>query len=259
MVPRARQTVPALTRNPQLPNTKPSFNRLADAATPSPRRQHPTTHEEKKMSSNKDQKRFDGPMPPEPMGPPLEKALRATNDQSICGIFDDLADNLLRRLCAAKQFEQKSGNCGDECRKVEEPKIEPCLRLRWGDGRSDQLETEDTEILCITVCNPYSNVTLKDFTLHVTITDADGTGVAPQADGTPSVMIKPTFMICYGDIPPCDPQKPNQESCVSREFAFISRGAVPGTYRVYVLYCFEACFTKFGVQPAAFELQLVSS
>src|SRR3712207_8484092 len=48
-------------------------------------------------------------------------------------------------------------NCNDRgCDRVEEPKIVPCLHLRWGDGPQDRLETEDTEILCLTVCNPYS-------------------------------------------------------------------------------------------------------
>ena len=210
------------------------------------------------MSTEQDPKRFDGQLPPEPMRSPLQKALRAARDASICEQFDDLINEFLRRSCSQKQFEEKTGSCDDRCRTVDEPKIEPCLRLRWGDGPTDQLETEDTEILCVTVCNPYSNVTLKDFTLHLIVTDADGTTVAPQADGTPSVMIKPTFMLCFDDIPPCDPQRP-LESCVSREVVFISRGAVPGKYHVFVVYCFEACFTKFGGNPKAFVLDLVSS
>lgn len=211
------------------------------------------------MSTEKDEKRFDGQMPPEPMRTPLREALQAANEHSICERFDDLINDVLRKSCSTKQFEEKTGACTERCLTVEEPKIEPCLRLRWGDSPQDQLETEDTEILCITVCNPYSNVVMKNFTLHLIVRNADGTPVANQPDGTPSVLIKPTFMICFDDIPACDPQRPNQESCVSREVVFISRGAIPGKYSVFVIYCFEACFTKFGGNPAAFELELVSS
>jgi hypothetical protein len=180
------------------------------------------------------------------------------NNADLCGIIDDAANNLIRRACAQKQFEQTSGNCNNErCQKVDEPKIEPCLRLRWGDGAQDQLETEDTEVLCITVCNPYSNVAFNDFTLQLLVTDASGNAVPNLPDGTPSVFIKPSFMICFDDIPPCDPNNPRQ-SCVSREVVFISRGAKVGTYRILVIYCFQACFTKLSLQ-AAFKLDLVAS
>ncbi|HEY0321137.1 MAG TPA: hypothetical protein VGC66_09305 [Pyrinomonadaceae bacterium] len=150
------------------------------------------------------------------------------------------------------------GGIVEVCQKVEEPKIAPCLRLRWGDGPQDHLETDDTEIFCITVCNPYSNVMLKDFTLQVIVTDANGKPVPNQADGTPSVIIKPNFNICYGDIPPCNPDKPDQPSCVSREFVLINRGAIDGKYKVIVFYCFDACFTLLGFE-SAFELELVKS
>jgi hypothetical protein len=71
-------------------------------------------------------------------------------------------------------------------------------------------------------------------------------------------MIKPNFMICFDDIPPCDPQKPNA-SCVSREVVMINRGAIAGHYKVFVVYCFDACFTKLVIEPAAFDLELVAS
>lgn len=213
-----------------------------------------------KKGSKKETKRPADRIPPEPLRAPLQRAQRASNEQStVCERFDGFINDFLRRSCAAKRFEERSGNCTPRCQRAEEPKIEPCLRLRWGDSPTDQLETEDTEILCITVCNPYTNVVLKNFTLHLVVVNADGTSVAPLPDGTPSVQIKPTFMICFDDIPPCDPQKPNQESCVSREVVFLSRGAKPGKYHVFVVYCFEACFTKFDLKPAAFELELHAS
>jgi len=147
---------------------------------------------------------------------------------------------------------------GEVCQTVDEPKIVPCLSLRWGDGPQDHLETDDTEVLCITVCNPYSNVVLKNFTLQLIVTDANGAPVANQPDGTPSVLIKPNFMICFDDIPPCNPERPDQPSCVSREVVLINRGAIEGKYKVVVVYCFDACFTQVDFAQA-FELELVKS
>ena len=134
----------------------------------------------------------------------------------------------------------------------------PCLRLRWGDGLKDQIETEDTEILCISVCNPYSNVVLKDFTLHLVVTDVNGNLVANLPNGTPSVQLKPSYMIGYGDIPPCDPDKPDQPSCVTREVVLINRGAIAGKYKIRMVYCFDACFTTLDY-TSVFDLVLVKS
>jgi hypothetical protein len=196
---------------------------------------------------------------------PLQQEMRAAAlaqaelpDAAIfCQRLDAAANDILSKLCAAKQFDLKSGNCSDErCQRVEEPKIVPCVHLRWGDGPQDQLETEDTEILCITVCNPYSNVALNDFTAHIIVLNADNTLVANLPDGTPSVLIKPNFMICFDDIPPCDPQNP-RKSCVSREVVLLTRGAKVGAYNIFVLYCFKACFTKLAA--AAFKVDLVAS
>lgn len=207
--------------------------------------------------AKKDSKQDKRSLPPGPMRATLAQAARVGNAE-ICERLEELVNNLIRRSCAQKEFELRSGNCSERCQTVQEPKIVPCLRLRWGDGPQDHLETDDTEVLCITVCNPYSNVVLKDFTLQLIVTTASGGAVPNQADGTPSVMIKPNFMICFDDIPPCDPKKPN-ESCVSREVVMINRGAIAGPYKIFVVYCFDACFTKLGIEPGAFELELVAS
>ena len=144
------------------------------------------------------------------------------------------------------------------CQTADEPSVVPCVRLRWGDGPNDNIETSDSEILCITVCNPYSNVTLKDFTLSLVLSAPGGGAVPTLPDGTPSVVIKPDYLICFGDIPPCDLNNPEQSSCVSREVVLISCGAVEGRYPILVAYCFEACFTKMEV-GRAFALDLVKS
>lgn len=202
---------------------------------------------------------------PELGADPLPKSLRAALAQaeqdrnaSICRQIDDLANEFIRKACANKYFAQTSGNCNfKECQRVDEPKIEPCLRLTWGDGAQDQLETEDTEVLCLTVCNPYSNVSLNNFTVQLYVSNANGTQVANLPDGTPSVQIKPSHMICFDDIPPCDPQNPEQ-SCVTREVVLLTRGAIVAQYRVWVIYCFNACFTRARID-AGFVLDLVAS
>jgi hypothetical protein len=146
---------------------------------------------------------------------------------------------------------------GEACQMVEEPRVVPCVRLRWGDGPNDRIETDDAKILCITVCNPYNNVTLRDFTLHLAVLGPGG-AVPTLPDGTPSVQVRPDYMICFGDVLPCDPKRPDQPSCVSREVVLISRGAQEGPYTVFSAYCFQACFTEFGFGEA-FKLDLVKS
>lgn len=212
------------------------------------------------MDDKKDNKQDERPLPPEPMRAILEdaQALQQTNSQRCEGV-EDFFDDVLRKFCQSKVFVQSSGNCSQRCQGIEEPQIEPCLHLRWGDGPQDHLETDDTEVLCITVCNPYFNVTLKNFTLQLLVIPPGGGAVPNQADGTPSVMIKPQFNICFDDIPPCSLEVASPKSCVSREVVLINRGAIPGQYKVFVAYCFEACFTKFVTVPAAFVLDLVSS
>jgi hypothetical protein len=209
------------------------------------------------MSDQKDQTSFEGQLPPGPLRAILEKSANQTA-ADLCEQLEEAGDKAIRAACAKKQFELKTGNCSDRCQTVEEPKIVPCLRLRWGDSPQDHLETDDTEVLCITVCNPYSNVVLKDFNLDLFVLTAAGGAVPNLPDGNPSVMIKPQFNICFDDIPACDPQKPDS-SCVSREVVLINRGAVAGQYKVFALYCFEACFTKLAVERTPFVLDLVSS
>jgi hypothetical protein len=143
----------------------------------------------------------------------------------------------------------------EKCKTIEEPKVVPCLSLCWGDGKYDHLETTDTEVLCITVSNPYANIALKNFTLSLWITDDCGHTVAILPNGSPSVQIKPEYMINFGNIVPCTPE---ETSCVSREVVFMSCGAKVGKYHVHVNYCFETCFTQINTHRA-FELDLVAS
>lgn len=141
-------------------------------------------------------------------------------------------EQLLRAICAA---------CVARCVEARIPQLQPCVSIRWGDSRCDCMETDDTEVLCITVCNCYSNVTLSDLSIgYVFVTDANGNAVPTLPDGTPSVEVRPLGPICFGDIPPCRDGEPG---CVSREVVLLARGARAGSYRVQVgAICFSATF-----------------
>lgn len=130
-------------------------------------------------------------------------------------------------------------DCKCDCVAIELPDIQPCISVGWGDSQCDCLETDDVEVLCITVCNCYSNVTFSDLSIgHIQITDMAGNPVPTLPDGTPSVQVIPSGPICFGDIGPCKDR--NQPSCVSRELVIYTRGAIGKDY----LLSFEGvCFT----------------
>jgi hypothetical protein len=151
------------------------------------------------------------------------------------------------------------GGKKEGCKTVKLPIITPCLRLRWGDDKTDQIETDDWEVLCITACNPYENVVMKDLTIHLIIQDASGNPPPNLPDGTPSVFITPDLQICFGDLQPCSESAiKNGSNCVSREVMLMTRGARNEVYNIIVVYCFEACFHYIAAVPA-FNFELVKS
>lgn len=124
----------------------------------------------------------------------------------------------------------KEGGYGDRCKDARFPEIRPCVSITWGDGDCECLETDDVEVLCITVCNCYSNVTLEDLDINlIFVTEANGKPVPVLPSGAPSVQIMPPGPLCFGDIPPCCDGKPG---CVSREVVLRARGAQGGNYKV---------------------------
>ena len=122
--------------------------------------------------------------------------------------------------------------CRRRCVEAPLPDLQPCISVSWGESDCDCLETDDTEVLCITVCNCYSNVTLLGLTIsYLWLTDAAGNWVETLPDGTPAVQIHPVGPICFGDIPPCTAEG---ATCVSREVVLTSRGARSGDYQLEV-------------------------
>lgn len=131
----------------------------------------------------------------------------------------------------------------DPCRKFEACGLAPEISVRWGDSACDCLESDDVEVLCITVCNRFSNLSYANFSIgQIVVTEMDGTPVPTLPDGSPSIQFIPGGAICFGDIGPC---APGRQNCVTREVALYTRGAKGKHYRL----SFDGvCFT---VQHAA--------
>ena len=175
----------------------------------------------------------------------LPNLLATPCDSGCAGIAAEV-DEYLAKACAQKrnQLVPCSGRpvpcpCGSseaqherKCKIIDFPKVEPCISVSWGDSKCDCMETDDTEILCITVCNCYSNITFSDFTIaSVQVTTSTGASVPTLPDGTPSVEVFPRGPICFGDIGPC---KEDGSNCVSRQIVLIARGAKGGPYQLQV-------------------------
>ena len=118
----------------------------------------------------------------------------------------------------------------NSCKKFNFPDVEPCIEISWGDSECDGFETDDVEVLCIKVCNCYSNIVFHDFTIgYILVEDAEGKTVALLPDGTPSVAAIPVGPFCFGDIGPC---KDGEPTCKTRQFVVRTRGAIAGDYSI---------------------------
>lgn len=145
-------------------------------------------------------------------------------------------------------------DCRCECTEVEFPRVRPCITVAWGDSPCDCMETDDFEVLCVTVCNCYSNVVFGNLSIAVAqVTDMAGNPVPVLPDGTPSVQVLPSGPICFGDVGPCvDRDRP---TCVSRELVLSTRGAVGKRYRLsFGPICFSVCHTDQYEQCFTFDL-----
>ena len=142
--------------------------------------------------------------------------------------------------------------CGG-CKSVEIPKVNPCISISWGDGENDCLETDDYEVMCLTVCNCFSNVTFKNVTIpFLEVLTVDGNPVPVLPDGTPSVQLVPIGPICFGDIGPCEE---NKATCVSRQFVLRTCGAKEGSYVIRLkAVCFEICYHFLSQETFHFDL-----
>lgn len=135
-----------------------------------------------------------------------------------------------------------------DCAPLDIPRIQPKTYISWGDSKCDCIESDDTEIMYLTVCNPYSNLTLSNVTVYeLVVVDDNGQPVATLPDGTPSIQLVPLGPYCFDDIAPC--------ACITRQFVLRLRGAIGGRYRILVRgICFDACFHGDGEACFAFDV-----
>ncbi|MFN0037106.1 MAG: hypothetical protein ACKVUS_18780 [Saprospiraceae bacterium] len=145
------------------------------------------------------------------------------------------------------------GDDREPCKAFPIPNVKPCFYLHWGDGPRDIIETEDFEVLMLSVCNPYSNLSFKNLVISdLEVVHADGSPVELLPDGTPSVMLVPSKMISICGLAPC--------SCCHLELVLKSSGALEGFYKIKFNYCIEeASFVFAQRHPEEFDIELVIS
>jgi hypothetical protein len=134
------------------------------------------------------------------------------------------------------------------CEPLDIPLLQPQVYIRWGDSKCDCIEGDDTEVMHLTVCNPYRNFTLSNLVVsQLIVVDGNGNPVPNLPNGDPSVELVPIGPYCFDDIAPC--------TCVTREFVLWLRGAPGGTYHIEVKgICFDACFH--GDADACFQFEV---
>ncbi len=132
-------------------------------------------------------------------------------------------------------------------------KVEPCFYLHWGDGPNDNIETEDFEVVILSVCNPFNNVEFRGVTLSdIEIVHADGTPVELLPDTTPSAMVVPSKLVSFNSIAAA--------SCSNIELVVKTSCALEGGYKIRFHFCIEE--VSLGMSQgdeAAFDLELVAS
>ena len=150
------------------------------------------------------------------------------------------ANQQLRQRAADKcKTVPSQKGCVSMCSEAKAPELHPCFEIRWGDSVNDQIETDDLEVFCLVVSNPYNNVTLKDVTvIHIEMT-IEGQPAPSLPDGQRSVMITPSAMIAFGDLGPSATDAPTK---AVREVVLVSKGARRGEYKLRIDYGYTVEF-----------------
>lgn len=135
------------------------------------------------------------------------------------------------------------------CRSLirERANIVPSIYFHWGDSPQDVIENHDTEIVYITVCNPYDDIEFKGFRI-TSIT------LNPRPGQDHQARIIPDRFVNYDCLAPC--------SCQTREFTFLTRDSLNqyiNSKDIVLEYCWDdIVLTKNAAYGAtAFQINIV--
>jgi len=208
-------------------------------------------------------------------------------DDCHCSICSDsvqeerkvLQSEAQKKTFLIKGKENNSRRCKEPyanttCSTLDLPTLEPCFYLHWGDGRRDQMETHDDEVLYITACNPYGNLTFRGLTItNISIVykhiagpipyKKDDTAIAagnsphipivtsvPVTDG--SIQIVPNRLVQLGYLCGC--------SCASQAVYLSIQNAKPQDYEVVVEYCIDQiAINQDNTGKTRFPITLINS
>ncbi|QHI37504.1 hypothetical protein IMCC3317_28830 [Kordia antarctica] len=196
-----------------------------------------------------------------------EECLNCTNECecqddcncSVCATEITEQQEVLKTKALKKSFviigkENNSKRCkapySDEaCSTLDLPTLEPCFYLHWGDGPKDQMETHDDEIMYITACNPYGNLSFKGLTItSISIIPTPTVG----NNGNETIQIIPDRLVRLGDLCGC--------SCVSQALTLLTCGAKPQDYGIHVEYCIDQIvINQDNKGKTHFPISLISS
>ena len=177
--------------------------------------------------------------------------------QEVNDSLDDRCGEMAHQLELCSEPSANDSNVSGECKQIVDlDEVSPQISIHWGDSANDCLETDDFEVMCIRVCNPYSDFSFNNFRIEMLqVVDEQGDSVAALPDGTPSVQLVPMGPYYFGDIPPCDSDEAN---CISREFTVKTLGAAAGNYQIALTgICFNLCAHK--KENSCMKLTLVKS
>lgn len=105
--------------------------------------------------------------------------------------------------------------------------IVPSIYFHWGDSSQDVIESHDTEIIYITVCNPYDDIEFKGFRIT-------SINLNPKPGQSHQARIVPDRFINYDCLSPC--------SCETREFTLLTRDSLNqyiNQKNIVIEYCWD--------------------
>ncbi len=131
----------------------------------------------------------------------------------ICALIHNLGRDQTMDECGDKSITINSffatDVVADGCMRADIPDLSPTVSVRWGDSLNDNMETSDDEVVCINICNHYSNVGFNNIKL----------GYAFFTNDT-NIDVTPNGGLCFGDLAPCEKRKP---ACVSNQLSIVTK------------------------------------